>query len=84
MTLRIYKYALQVCDTQLVMMPAGAKILDFQIQADEWCIWALVDDTVVMAEVTIHVRGTGHPIPEHVRYIGTAQQGPYVWHAFWS
>lgn len=77
----IYKYPLSLDET-LVEMPVGAKLLDVQTQRDVVYLWALVDPTKETEERTFHIYGTGHGVGDGGDYIGTAQDGPFVWHVF--
>lgn len=86
MTQRIFKYPLEVTDSQVIDMPRGARILCVQVQRGQPCIWALVDDDVEPTRREIHMRGTGHNCNgvDALRYIGTFQMhdGSLVFHAF--
>lgn len=82
---RIWKYQLQVKDTQTIMMPFGARMLCVQNQGGVPCLWALCDIDAEKICRTIDTIGTGHPLSAHIRkYIGTFQQeeGSLVWHVF--
>lgn len=81
----IWKFNLVVTDRQRIEMPAGSQILCVQTQDNQPRLWALVDlsegNLTQMRMIEIH--GTGNPIPEgRRRYVGTFQQGMFVWHVF--
>lgn len=82
----IYKYPLAVLDEQEVSMPGSAVVLCVQIQAGHGpCLWARVNTEFSLEKRTFLIVGTGNPFPESKRppvYIGTVQQGPFVWHVF--
>lgn len=83
--MNIWKWEIPVTDRQTVAMPAGAKILDVQMQHDACCIWALCDPTMPAELRHIAMYGTGHPITgESGEYIASFQmaQGMLVFHAF--
>jgi hypothetical protein len=86
----IWKYPLDVVDSQIVEVPEGAKILAVQAQGDVPCLWALVDPERPAETRTIHTYGTGHPVDDLAamssRYIGTYQiaGGKLVFHVFVS
>lgn len=84
----IYKYPLQLTESQVLSLPSSAKPLSVQLQGDQLCLWADVPPSgrfVVEKEVVISVVGTGHPIPPGaVNYLGTVQQGNFVWHIYAS
>jgi hypothetical protein len=84
----IYKYPLEITDTQEILIPHDSVILDIQFQNDTLCLWALISDTEETSKdkITVNIVGTGNPA-SHVdtsRYIGTVQQfgGSLVWHVF--
>ena len=88
MAKKIFKYPIQVTDTQKVKMPALAEILTAQFQEGYGlCLWALVDPEMDVEEKTIVIYGTGHSTDLHdmnYNYIGTVQErnGALVWHVF--
>lgn len=79
----VWKFPLEISDTQNVFMPPGAEILTAQMQADELCLWAVVTPGPMTERRTIEIVGTGNPMPEaERRYIATVQMGAFVWHVF--
>lgn len=85
--MRIFKYTLDVADTQQIEMPQGAKILSCQAQNNEPQLWVLVDDSAPIEARTFTMYGTGHPIENDPgRYVGTYQlhDGALVFHVFES
>lgn len=48
------------------------------------CIWAEVDPDGDQELHTIHIVGTGHPVPNNVTYVMSTLDGEYVWHLFWE
>lgn len=82
----IYKYPIEITDTQKVELPLGAEILTAQMQGENLCLWAKVDEFYTgMEERTIEVFGTGHAMSDNARrYIGTTQMhgGELIWHVF--
>lgn len=80
---RIFKYPVQVTDEFTLMMPYSAKPLSVQTQGGRPCLWALVDDDAPTVSRTFCVVGTGNPFPENAHtFVGTWQDGPFVWHLF--
>lgn len=87
---QVWKYRLELVGHQVLHMPAGAELLHLGIQpastvADDSSIvlWADVDPAVGVVPREFYVRGTGHGIPDDVQqYVGTVQQGSFVWHVF--
>lgn len=80
----IYKYPLQIADEQTIPLAYGAKILCVQSQNDRLCIWVDCESTNSPASRTIEIFGTGHPMSQQFNrcYIGTVQQGAFVWHVY--
>ena len=82
----IYKYQIQITDVQMVKLPINAAILTAQMQGDQLCLWAKIEETNTDTEDRmIEVFGTGHPMTSHLRrYIGTVQMdgGSLIWHVF--
>lgn len=82
----IWKFPIYVIDSQPVKMPKGAEILTVQLQGNQPCIWAMVDDRAQPETRTIEVHGTGNAIRQDMgisrKYIGTFQAEPFVWHVF--
>lgn len=78
----IWKYPITLLRTR-IEMPRGAEILSFQLQQDVPTIWACVDPDKGKVARTVRVYGTGAEMNDVLgKYIGTAQESGYVWHAF--
>lgn len=83
--MKIWKYEIEIADSQTLQMPAGAKILDAQIQQGRLNLWALVDTNMPTCPRLIAIYGTGYAMPEDPgQYIATIQSnaGLLVWHVF--
>jgi hypothetical protein len=88
----IWKYALNVDDSQELLLPAGAVILAVGAQsqtAQDLQLWAMVDQQATEHPPqprTIRIYGTGHAIADdlNLRHIGTVirHMGILVWHVF--
>lgn len=68
-----------------IKMPFGAEILSVDVQADQPCVWALVESDNSPEPRTVNVYGTGHPMRDLPgRFIGTfmLQGGSLVFHVF--
>ena len=81
---RIYKYPLRlVAHPQLITLPRDATVVHFAMQGDTPTFWAVVDPYSPDREArNFVIRGTGHDLDDELRYIGTTQHGPLVWHLF--
>lgn len=83
--MRIWKYMLAVADRQCIQIPAGAKLLDVQVQHGAPCLWVLCDEKQAAKPRHIAIYCTGNPMPDSPGdYIATFQLlgGDVVFHAF--
>ena len=79
----IWKYRLDMMDTQNVLIPKEAELLSAQMQGDDLMLWALVNPDEPKRVRTIEIIGTGNPCANVKRkHISTAQMGALVWHVF--
>ena len=61
------------------------RFLAVQKQGDTICVWAVVDPEKEDSSFGLFIIGTGWPLKELAEignYIGTVQDGIYVWHIF--
>lgn len=83
---KIYKYPLLIENKQAVSMPIGAEILTVQLQNGIPCIWALVDTSSPLSDVSVRVYLTGVEVDQspNLKYCGTFQMigGGFVFHVF--
>lgn len=84
----IWKFPLEIIDSQEIEVPPLHRCLSVQIQQGTPCLWALVDDADKQrVQARIRVFGTGHPIDASITnlvFIDTFQvmQGSLVFHIF--
>ena len=88
----IYKYEIPIDGEFTLELPLGARILSVQAQPqdgllmnnDKVFIWAIVNPYNEKIKRKFHVHGTGNPLYDHYKYIGTFQvyNGRLVWHLF--
>lgn len=82
----IWKYTLDVLDTQEIRMPRGARLLCVQAQGDRAQLWAVVDPEAPEETRTFRTIETGHPFedPGTLLYFDTYQLhgGRLVYHVF--
>lgn len=82
----IYKYSVVNRGvSNLMVLPAKAKILTIQTQGDTINLWAQVNPEVQETETRFIKRiATGQEFELHNEqtYISTVQEGPFVWHYF--
>ena len=84
---KVYKYTLNACLRNNILMPVGAQILSAQYQVGTGiCVWALVDPDAPREDIRIfHVIGTGISIDlpdDTLKFIDTIQVHPIVLHIF--
>ena len=84
---KIYKYPLEIEDTQFVELPLGAEILTAQMQGNQLCLWAMVNTSpeAINKNRRIEIIGTGSPVPTgDLKYISTFQMmgGVLIFHVF--
>ncbi len=83
---RIFKYVLDLEDEQTISVAEGAESLSVQLQNGKICVWAAHRDyTKELTEPRkFYIVGTGNPfeVRKAKRFIGTVQQGDFVWHVF--
>ncbi len=87
MHVKIYKYQLEITDTQTIEINKRCQPLTVQVQNGKICLWCEADLETEMTTKTIEIYGTGHYVrsDEFQRgYIGTVQQdeGRLVWHIY--
>ena len=84
----IWKFPIDIANTQTVMMPKGTDILTVQMHNEKPAIWAIVETDAPMEPRTIVTYGTGHLMPGKTempnKYLGTIQaySGMLVLHLF--
>lgn len=76
---RVYKYRIEDLD---VLIPEGAEFCHLGFQGDELYIWFLVDPAKPVKARKFRIHGTGSPISDDRKFIGTVFDGPFVWHVF--
>lgn len=83
--MKIFKWPLDITGEQVLDMPAGAQILDVQVQHHEVHLWAMCDTRQPIEQRRITIYGTGHVMPEQPgKYLATFQlgHGAQVFHVF--
>jgi len=80
----IHKFPLKLTDSQQIKMPERAEILSVQMQGGVPCIWAQVDTDYDLETRLFYIYGTGHRMDDFavMKFIGTVQEGQFVWHVF--
>jgi len=61
---------------------AGAPFITAQMQRGVICLWAMLEDSGRNVSRRIFIVGTGQDVPSNLGFIGTVQDGLFVWHIF--
>lgn len=86
--LTVYRYPVSVKEDYFSLhLPSSARVLTFQAQYENPCMWVLLDPDAPPEARHFRLAGTGHPIKEDLTwldYIGTCQiyGGSLVFHLF--
>lgn len=82
----IFKYEFPIASDFSLEMPEGANVVSVQMQGETPCMWATVDNQAKPVRRAFSILGTGQSLPglweQGMRFIGTFQQPPFVWHLF--
>lgn len=81
----IWKFQVEISDSQAIDMPKGSRLLSCQPQNGRLCLWATVDPEAPKVPRLIIIKGTGHPIDDlPMTFVDTAvcNGGSLVWHVF--
>jgi hypothetical protein len=83
----IWKQVFNIEDEFTLALPIGSQILTVQSQDNNVYIWYLVPNTnAELYAQKFFIFGTGNPISMPIestlKYIGTWQDKPFVWHLF--
>lgn len=83
----IYKYPINLTtEKQCLCLPENSQLLSVQMQNEKLCVWALIDESQPLSMVRFHIFGTGENLPDDLNtvFLGTVQDGIYVWHVFYE
>ena len=84
----IYKYELELVDSQTLMLPAAFEVLTVEAQHGNLCLWAMVDpDETELSPLSVMIKGTGHKITDDewadFYYLKSVHMLPFVvYHVF--
>ncbi len=82
----IWKYVIPIQDEPVeIQIPDASKCLYVAKQNNDLCVWFEIPNTYSSRVLYyFYVIGTGHPIPHHLQYLGTALFPPFVWHLYYQ
>ncbi len=76
----IFKFRLE---TARIRMSAGAKIIHLGVDPmGHPCVWAEVETEAPLVNRRLAIVGTGQPLPEGGKHIGSYLDAPFVWHVY--
>ncbi len=80
----IWKAVLEQKDVQEIDVPENATLITAREQNNELCVWFICNPDYPMTKRKIAIVGTGHPVPDASRYIGSGHllDGCLVFHVF--
>lgn len=80
----IWKFSIKIADEQKISVPFNSRLLYAGLDpTGAPCVWANVEtENSDKEEHTVHIRGTGHPLPNYGHYLNSFNHGPFVWHVF--
>jgi hypothetical protein len=70
-TTTVFKYRLAFEDVVEIDLPRGAEALYVAVQHGHLCLWARVNETAPLVRRRFRVAGTGHPLGEVGRHLGS-------------
>lgn len=77
----VWKYRLLFRKRQEIRMPAGARVLDVQVQSQVPCLWAEVETDNAETRRIFELVRTGQPVPVG-GHVATFQSDGDVWHVY--
>ena len=85
----VYKYPVKFGHKCKVTVPQGSTLLnvsidplDYESVNFHYLVQRNLIDEYPHRRETFFIVGTGHPVPDDVRFIKTIQDGIYYWHVF--
>lgn len=79
----IWKFPIPQQTPFCLEMPRFSRVLAVQMQEETPCIWVEVEPDGLISRRAFHIVGTGRELPpEAHQYLGTWQNGVYVWHLY--
>jgi hypothetical protein len=80
----VWKTILRIANVQDIEVPKDAELLTARDQHEQICVWFKCNPANPTTKRRIAMVGTGHPVPEGARYVGTGflDGGQLVVHVF--
>lgn len=79
----IFKYPLGSIGNNRKRMPKGARVIHAGYDPNgALCVWAEVETDNEDVDRFFRLIGTGQPLEDGLKYVGTVQEGPYMWHIY--
>lgn len=82
---KIYKYEI-TSGGITTLTDRFVSVLKVDWQGNHLCVWCLVSDLARESSLTFMALPTGYEFPfsEDTHYLDSIQDGPYVWHIFYT
>jgi hypothetical protein len=66
---------------EIRVMPKGSKIVHYEIQKRDYCIWFQCDPLAEKVQRAFIIIGTGYPFDaENLSHVASFVDGSFVWH----
>ena len=80
--MKIYKYEISIFKKTTIEVSFSGRVVHCGSQNNTPCLWILVDTDPndFAIKRTFEIVGTGWETPDNYNYVGTYQQGEFVWH----
>lgn len=75
-----YQHSGELETEEAITVPSIANIVHVAMQHGKVTFWAVVETESEPIVRRFMIAGTGWELPAGVKYIGTAYDGPFVWH----
>lgn len=82
--MKVFRYPIPVDDTWYDL-PLTGPVVKVDTRGEDYVeLWAIAREGVEPVQRRFKVYGTGHPVPDHTKHVGSAlaPSGTLVWHLF--
>lgn len=82
MTRHVLKWPVQSDDQDHQIGTGRVVLVDSQGAHGTVCVWTEEEAGDDLATRPVRIYGTGNPVPEGAKHVGSTLAGPFVWHVF--
>ncbi len=79
---RIWKYPIPIGETVKIEATCNPVHVDLDPATGAPCVWMLAVPGAPTVPRIFEVYGTGTPVPDHARHVGSVRDGGFMWHVF--